>query len=312
MTIADADVWNLATSVGATATFTAAMRALASRDDNALIDDPYAEPLVDAVGVDFFTRLARGDLDLPQADYRGAWGIARLRDMIAIRTRFYDVEFMAATNAGIRQAVILASGLDSRAYRLPWPAGVTVFEIDQRQIMQFKSKVLADLGAAPTADWHTVSIDLRDDWPAALRDAGFDPTQPAVWSAEALLLYLPPYAQDALLDNITMLSAAGSRLATEDLPNAARAVPMITARKQQITDRWRQYGFEIKMDGLWYPGYRHSVIDYLGSRGWETSATSVPELFAAYGLSNPTDDADEAAMFALRTYVSATREGHDR
>ncbi len=311
MTLADADVWNLTKSVGATATFTAAMRARASRDDNPLIDDPFAEPLVDAVGVDFFTRLARGDLDLTQADYRGAWGIARLRDMIAIRTRFHDVQFMGATNAGIRQAVILASGLDSRAYRLPWPAGVTVFEIDQRQIIQFKSQTLAKLGAAPTADRHTVSIDLRDDWPAALKDAGFDPTQPAVWSAEGLLLYLPPYAQDALLDDITMLSAAGSRLATEDLSNAARAVPMMTARKQEIIERWRQYGFEIKMDGLWYPGDRNSVVDYLGNREWETSVTSVPELFAAYGLSNPTDDADETAIFASRTYVSATRKGHD-
>ncbi len=307
MTLADADVWNLATSVGATATFTAAMRALASRDGNPLIDDPFAEPLVDAVGVDFFTRLARGDLDLAQADYRGAWGIAWLRDMIAIRTRFYDVEFMAATNAGIRQVVILASGLDSRAYRLPWPAGVTVFEIDQRHIMQFKSQMLTELGAAPTADCRAVSVDLRDDWPAALRDAGFDPTQPAAWSAEGLLLYLRPYAQDALLDNITMLSAAGSRLATEDLPNAAQAVPMMMAKKQQIIDRWRQYGYEMKFDGLWYPGDRNAVIDYLGGRGWQTSGTSVPELCAAYGLSNTTDDADEAAIFALRTYASATR-----
>ncbi len=307
MTLTDANVWSLTTSVGATATFTAALRALASRTDNPLIDDPFAEPLVDAVGVDFFTRLARGHLDLEQADYRGAWGIARIRDMMAIRTRFYDVQLMAATNAGIRQAVILASGLDSRAFRLPWPAGVTVFEIDQPQIMRFKSQTLAELGIAPSTDRRTVAIDLRDEWPDALKNAGFDPTQPAVWLAEGLLLYLPPYAQDALLDDITMLSAAGSRLATEDTPNAARAVPAMTARAQQLVDRWRQHGFEIKMDGLWYPGDRHSVADYLGGHGWETSTTSVPELFAAYGLSDPTDDADEVELFAMRSYVSATR-----
>jgi methyltransferase (TIGR00027 family) len=305
VTVLEADAWSLTTNVGATATFTAAMRALASRTDNPLIDDPFAEPLIDAVGEDFFIRLARGQLDLEQADYRGAWGIARIRDMLAIRTRFYDVELMAATNAGIRQAVILASGLDSRAFRLPWPAGVTVFEVDQPQIMQFKSQTLAELGATPSTDRRTVSIDLRDEWPDALKDAGFDPAKPAVWLAEGLLLYLPPYAQDALLDNITMLSAAGSRLATEDTPNAARAVPAMTERAQQLVDRWRQHGFEIKMDGLWYPGDRNSAADYLRGRGWQTTTSSVPEMFAAYGLSSPTDDAGEAELFALRSYVSA-------
>jgi methyltransferase (TIGR00027 family) len=307
MTRAHGDVWNLATGAGATATFLAAIRALASRDDNPLVDDPFAEPLVRAVGVNFFTRLSRGDLDLAQADYRGEWGITRIRDMAAIRTRFYDVQFMAATNAGIRQAVILASGLDSRAYRLPWPAGVTVYEIDHRQILEFKSQTLAELGAVPTGDRRTVSVDLRDDWPAALMEAGFEPTQPAVWSAEGLLLHLPADAQDALLDNITMLSAAGSRLATEDLPDAARAVPLIRARAREIIDRWQQDDFDIDLDDLWYPGDRNAVIDYLGARGWETGVTSVPELFAAYGLPNPTDDADEASLFASRTYVSATR-----
>jgi methyltransferase (TIGR00027 family) len=228
----DCGMRNLATGARPTDTLRAAVRALAGRDDNPLIDDPFAEPLVRAVGVDFFTRLSRGDLCMAQADYRGAWGITRTRDMIAIRTRFYDLQFMAATNAGIRQAVILASGLDSRAYRLPWPAGVTVYEVDRPEVLKFKSHTLRQLSAAPSADRRTVSIDLRDDWPAAVRESGFDPTQPAVWSAESLLLFLPATAQDALLDNITRLSAAGSRLATEDQPNAARAVPMMTARKK--------------------------------------------------------------------------------
>jgi methyltransferase (TIGR00027 family) len=307
MTLTDHDQWNLATSAGATATFAAPVRALASRDANSLIDDPFAESLVRAVGIDFFTRLASGELDLAQADYRGAWGIARIRDMVAIRTRFYDVQFMAATHAGIRQAVILASGLDSRAYRLPWPAGVTVYEIDQPQVLEFKSQTLADLGAAPSADRRTVPIDLRRDWPAALKGAGFDPTKPSVWSAEGLLLYLPPDAQDALLDNITALSAAGSRLATEDLSDTSRAVPMIAARMGAITERWQQHGFEIEMKDVWYPGDRTEVVDHLGGRGWETVTTGVPELFAAYGISAPTDDEDEAAVFASRTYVTAKR-----
>ena len=115
--------------------------------------------------------------------------------------------------------MILASGLDSRAYRLAWPAGTVVYEVDQPQVIEFKTRTLAELGAEPTADRRVVAVDLRDDWPAALRAAGFDPAQPTAWSAEGLLGYLPPEAQDRLLDTITELSAPGSRLATESAPN---------------------------------------------------------------------------------------------
>ena len=137
---------------------------------------------------------------------------------MAVRTKFFDEFFLDATNAGIRQVVILASGLDARAYRLPWPDGTTVYEIDQPQVIEFKSRTLAELGAQPTAHRRAVAIDLRDDWPAALRAAGFDPAQPSAWSAEGLLGYLPPDAQDRLLDTITELSAPGSRIATESGP----------------------------------------------------------------------------------------------
>lgn len=303
----DDDTWDLATSVGATATGVAVGRALASRGANPLINDPFAEPLVRAVGVDFFTRLASGELDPTQVDDNRAWGMARMRDMMAVRTRFFDDFFVAATNEGIRQAVILASGLDARAYRLPWPAGTTVYEIDQPQVIEFKTKTLADLGAAPTADRRAVAIDLRHDWPAALKGAGFDPTQPAAWSAEGLMPFLPPEAQDMLLDNITVLSAAGSRLATENLADASRAVPMMAARMREVTDRWREHGFDVEMTDLWYPGERTEVLEYLGSRGWQTAATSVAELLAAHGLSVQTEDDEEAAMLASRAYVTATR-----
>lgn len=303
----DDDTWDLATSVGATATGVAVGRALASRGANPLINDPFAEPLVRAVGVDFFTRLASGELDPTQVDDNRAWGMARMRDMMAVRTRFFDDFFVAATNEGIRQAVILASGLDARAYRLPWPAKTTVYEIDQPQVIEFKTKTLADLGAAPTADRRAVAIDLRHDWPAALKGAGFDPTQPAAWSAEGLMPFLPPEAQDMLLDNITVLSAAGSRLATENLADASRAVPMMAARMREVTDRWREHGFDVEMTDLWYPGERTEVLEYLGSRGWQTAATSVAELLAAHGLSVQTEDDEEAAMLASRAYVTATR-----
>ena len=128
-------------------------------------------------------------------------------DEMAVRTRFFDDFFIDAGKAGIRQAVILASGLDSRAYRLPWSEGTVVYEIDQPEVIEFKTSTLAGLGAAPTAELRTVAIDLRDDWPAALRAKGFDASQPTAWSAEGLLPYLPADAQDRLFDNITALSA---------------------------------------------------------------------------------------------------------
>jgi methyltransferase (TIGR00027 family) len=305
------EVWEVATGSGAKACFLAALRALAGRNDDPLIDDPFAEPLVRAVGVSFFTRLATGELDLAQVNASGAWGITRLRDMLAVRTRFYDIHFMAASGAGIRQAVVLASGLDTRAYRLPWPAGTTVYEIDEPNILRFKTRTMAgleaDLGAVATADRRTVSTDLRHDWPAALIEAGFDPTRPAVWSAEGLMPYLPPDVQDGLLGRISALSAAGSRLATENLPNASRAIPVAQARMREVTDRWRRHGLKIPLDDLWYPGERTDVSDYLGCHGWETAATSAPELFTLYGLPAPTDDDEEASLFASRAYVTATR-----
>ncbi len=203
----------------------AAARAMATRADRPLINDPFAEPLVRAVGVDLLTRLASGELDPAELNdvHDGATGSAgamsRMADNMAVRTKFFDEFFLDATEAGIKQAVILASGLDARAYRLPWPAGTVVYEVDQPQVIEFKSRTLAELGAAPTADRRVVAVDLRDDWPTALRTAGFDPAQPTAWSAEGLLGYLPPEAQDRLLDTITELSAPGSRFATESAPN---------------------------------------------------------------------------------------------
>lgn len=182
MTRTDNDTWDLASSVGATATMVATGRAMATKADRPLINDPFAEPLVRAVGIDLFTRLASGELT--PADLEDGAGANRMADNMAVRTKFFDEFFLDATNAGITQAVILAAGLDSRAYRLPWPAGTTVYEIDQPQVIEFKSRTLAELGVKPTAFRRAVAIDLRDDWPTALRAAGFDPDKPTAWSAE--------------------------------------------------------------------------------------------------------------------------------
>nr|WP_090339987.1 class I SAM-dependent methyltransferase [Mycolicibacterium malmesburyense]CRL68765.1 methyltransferase [Mycolicibacterium malmesburyense] len=308
------DTWDLASSVGATATMVAAARAIASTVEDPLISDPYAEPLVRAVGVDFFSRLASGelkleDLDTEPSDSGAAVGMARMTDNMAVRTRFFDEFFLAAGEAGIRQAVILASGLDARAYRLAWPAGTTVYEIDQPEVIAFKTQTLAELGAEPTAQRRTVAIDLRFDWPAALKAAGFDPTAPTAWSAEGLLGYLPPEAQDKLLDTITELSAPGSRVAVESGPSGVDPADRekVLARMQESARRWREHGFELDFAELIYLGDRNEAGTYLEERGWRLARRTVGELLAESGLPQLPDD-DEVRFGDLQ-YVTGILEG---
>ena len=302
MTRSDTDSWALASSVGATATMVAAARALASEDTDPIISDPFAAPLVRAVGIDFFTRVVDGDIALTDAEENGATELQTETDSIAVRTRFFDEFFVNAAAAGIHQAVILAAGLDSRAYRLNWPAGSVVYEVDQPQVVMFKTETMADLGAEPTAQRRTVSIDLREDWPAALRDSGFDDTKPSAWSAEGLLMYLPPEAQDRLFDHITGLSAPGSQIATEYHPDSGATM---AERGQAMSDRWADIGCNVDLSGLFYEGERNNVADYLTNRGWEVSSRSRRELFGEYGRVFPDDD----ALAAFRNIVSviATR-----
>jgi methyltransferase (TIGR00027 family) len=303
----DNDSWDLAHSVGATATGVAVGRALASQRPDALIDDPYAAPLVRAVGVPFFTRLVDGELNPGEVDANSAWGMQRMTDMMAVRTRFFDDFFLSAAREGSRQAVILAAGLDARAYRLPWPPGTTVFEIDQPQVIDFKTRTMHELGAAPTAHRHAVAVDLRRDWPAALQRAGFDPDQPTAWSAEGLLAFLPPDAQDRLLDQVTALSARGSRLATENMDAGDADAQMMQDRMQQAIDHWREHGFDIDMTDLWYFGERNDIGEYLGARGWATQVIPMTELYAASGVSLPVDDETNVQSYASFGYITATR-----
>jgi methyltransferase (TIGR00027 family) len=303
----DNDTWDLASSVGATATMVAAARAMASTADDALINDPFAEPLVRAVGVDFFTRLVTGELRPEDLDSDNeSVGMQRMTDNMAVRTKFFDEFFLSATEGGIRQAVILASGLDSRAYRLAWPAGTTVYEIDQPDVIEFKTRTLAELGAEPTAERRTVAMDLRYDWPSALIEEGFDPNQPTAWSAEGLLGYLPPDAQDRLLDTITELSAPGSRVAVESVPNIDPSDhEKAIERMQAASERWRDHGFDLDFAELVYLGDRNEAAAYLGDHGWQLSRQSVKELFAVNGLP-PLDDDEEAGNFGELQYVSGT------
>jgi methyltransferase (TIGR00027 family) len=294
----DGDSWDLASSVGATATAVAARRAMASKGPNPLIDDPFAEPLVNAVGVEAFIKMMNGEIELTDDD--PAFTSQRLAEGMAVRTRFFDNFFADATKAGVRQAVILAAGLDTRAYRLPWPPGTLVYEIDQPQVIEFKTRTLADLGAAPTADRKTVAVDLRDDWVGALRDIGFSTERPTAWIAEGLLGYLPPDAQDRLFDTITTLSFSGSRIGTGYVPDMR---DRIAKRGKEISERWRRLGLNLNWADLVYDGERNDAMEYLADRGWQTTLYTTPELYAANGFEFP--DAPSMVAFGDIRYVSA-------
>ena len=300
MARADNDSWDLASSVGATATAVAASRAVASQGPDALLDDPFAEPLVRAVGLDPFVKIVDGEAFI---DDDPLMNRKTMSEQIAVRTRFFDDFFIAAAEAGIRQAAILAAGLDTRGYRLHWPAGTVVFEIDQPEVIKFKTATLDSLGAAPKATRKTVAIDLRDDWPAALREAGLDPTQPTAWIAEGLLVYLPPDAQDRLLDNVTALSAAGSRLATEHMDMTT--MPDDWAQKLDQRSRWA--GSNIKLSELFYPGNRNTAGEYLVSHGWQVTIRSTTEAFAANGFELPDDEL--IGLIGDSGYLTATLQG---
>ncbi|HYB38371.1 MAG TPA: class I SAM-dependent methyltransferase [Mycobacterium sp.] len=291
----ESDSWDLATSVGATATMVAAQRALAT--DRRLIDDPFAAPLVRAVGMDIFIRLVNGEIPV---DEDSEFDADRMARGMAVRTRFYDKYFADATASGIRQAVILAAGLDARAYRLPWPASTVVYEVDMPQVIEFKTATLADLGAEPTAERRTVAVDLRDDWPAALLGAGFDPHAAAAWSAEGLVVYLPSDAQDALFEHITALSAAGSRVACEFVPDTAIFAHGPWREHHQ---RMAELGFDIDFNELVYHGERSHIIEHLTRDGWQVSHRTVAEMHAANGFVYPDDEV--AAAFADVTYLDA-------
>ena len=295
MARADDDCWDLASGVGATATAVAASRALANRAG--LIDDAWAEPLVRAVGMEHFQEL----LDAPETSD----DVQRMVHGMAIRTRYFD-DFLRETShiTDIRQTVILASGLDARGYRLPWPAGTVVFEVDQPGVIDFKVSALQRLGARPTAEVRNVGVDLREDWPAALAAQGFDPGRPTAWIAEGLLIYLPPDAQDRLFDHITALSPAGSRLATEFMPAMDAFTDPPADRDEPGADRWRRLGFHDNLAGLVYVGERSHVIDYLRRLGWQVSGSGIEELFAANGFDHHDDEMTE--KFAGFQYLTAT------
>jgi methyltransferase (TIGR00027 family) len=209
----------------------------------------------------------------------------------------FDDFFTTATNSGIRQIVILAAGLDSRAYRLPWPRGAVVYEVDLPSVLSFKTDVFSRLGVTPRVSHRPVARDLRDDWATALRRNGFDGSSPTAWSAEGLLMYLPPDAQDRLFDTITGLSATRSHLAAEyHLDDLAEVT-----RRMASDVRWKVNGFDIDTAELIYTGKRRSVRNYLAAQGWSLVEQTRASLFQEYGLSTTLEDGEP-----MRNVVAVT------
>jgi methyltransferase (TIGR00027 family) len=307
----DNDSWDITQSVGATALGVAAARAAETESENPLIKDPFARVFVDAAGEGMWSlysnpKLLAKALEL-EPDVRNR--IQLMIDFMATRTAFFDEFFLDAADSGIRQVVILAAGLDARTWRLPWPDGTVVYELDQPKVLEFKSNTLREHGANPAAQLVNVPIDLREDWPKALREAGFDPSRPAVWSAEGLVRYLPAPAQDLLFERIHSLSAQGSWLAS-NVPGAGFTDPDLVRRQREDMQRMRAAAATLvnaeitDFDDLWYPEERRAVDGWLSEHGWDVTAATFSDLMARYGRSVP-KGAEDSMPPTL--YVSAQR-----
>jgi methyltransferase (TIGR00027 family) len=301
------DTWDIATSVGATAVMVAAARAAETDRDEPLIRDPYARILVAGAGSGVWGYMLDDEFvaKVAAADPEAAAIFEHMGNYQAVRTHFFDDFFAKATAAGIRQIVILASGLDSRAYRLQWPAGTTVYEIDQPKVLEYKSATLAQHDVEPSAQRREVPIDLRFDWPKALRDAGFDANVPTAWLAEGLLMYLPADAQDRLFEQITDLSAAGSRIAVETVGVRAEE------RREQMRERFQriaeQFGMEQALDVqqlMYHDPDRADVAVWLGEHGWTAAAITSQDEMRRLGRFVLLEEFDEDAF---STFVTAER-----
>ncbi|RAV18149.1 SAM-dependent methyltransferase [Mycolicibacterium sp. GF69] len=290
----DNDSWDITTSVGSTALFVAAARALEAQKPDPVAVDPFAEVFCRAVGGEWAELL---DGRAPEHALRTEFGVDFV-NFQGVRTKYFDSYFRAA-EAGIGQIVLLAAGLDSRAYRLDWADGTVVFELDQPQVLEFKQQTLA--GHTPRAARREVAVDLRDDWPQALRDNGFDPAKPSAWIAEGLLIYLPAGAQRQLFTGIDSLAAPGSRAAVEE------ASPMDAAAFEAKREEERAAGDENTFFNLVYNEQHEAAAQWFGARGWRAEATPLPDWLRANGRPVPAEDSEAGAMTSTISLVSAIK-----
>ena len=271
----DDDSWDITESVGATALGVAWARAQEASSGCPLFTDTYAQRFVDAA-------IARG-WQLPPAHM--VERIRAIANYAASRTKWFDDFFLTACANGVVQAVILAAGLDARAWRLPWADDSVVYEIDQPKVLAFKVETLGD--DRPAARYVPVPIDLRQDWPKALRDAGFDPQEPTAWIAEGLLPYLPAEGQDQLFERIHQLSAPGSRIAVESFGADFFDPEYLADRREQLRQMREAAGTDEgevpDVADLWFIEDRTDVADWLMGHGWRVSSEDASALMQRYG-----------------------------
>lgn len=301
----DKDTWDITTSVGSTALFVAAARALEKQKPEPLAVDPFAEVFCRAAGGGW-----AGVLDGTKSDvYEEAPAYFRLKSDFGghfvsfqgARTKYFDAYFAAAADAGVRQIVILAAGLDSRAYRLPWPDGTVVYELDRPEVLAFKRTVLDEHGDVPRAERREIAIDLRDDWATALKAGGFDPSRPSAWIAEGLLIYLPASAQEQLFGSIDALSSPGSWVAVEE----TRSMPQEVFEAKQAEER--STGAEGTFFTLVYNEQHAPADEWFGARGWTAEATLLTAYMSELGRPTPDDDPDVTPMVGSISLVTATK-----
>ncbi|MEU1277179.1 SAM-dependent methyltransferase [Streptomyces sp. NPDC005805] len=266
--------------VSRTAVIVAQARATEDARPDRLFADPYAQSFVDAVGWIQVAEAGR----LNQGHF-------------VLRTRYFDDWFRAAAQAGCRQAVLVAAGLDTRAFRLEWPDGFRVFEIDLPGLMAFKEAVLGVRGAEPSCERTAVHADLREEWTADLLAAGFDASVPTAWLVEGLMMYLEPADNDRLARRIGSLSAPGSRLAIEHVNHAYTELPQLRA----VHERLRKVG----------AAWRSTLEDprgWLAGHGWTATVTPQSELAARHGRPVPELTDPERVGDARMWLVEAVRE----
>lgn len=309
MSRSDDDTWDITEGVGATALTVARARAAESDTDCPLYTDPYAhffvEAALDAGWQPPFTEETLAHIG--KADEQVTARLNTMTAYIAARTKYLDDFFTTAGANGLDQVVILAAGLDTRAWRLPWISDTTIYELDQPKVLEFKERVLTQHRARPAAAYVAVPVDLRHDWPEALQQKGFDPSRPTVWCAEGLLPYLSAEAQDGLFERIDALSAAGSRLAVEAFGHDFYS-PEVMERRRTRMAQARQAAAEAGLDeipdtsALWYLEARTDVADWLTGHGWQVETVDAPDLMAHYRR----PPADEEVV-PDTTFVDATK-----
>ena len=308
------DSWEITESVGATALGVAAARAQETESANPLISDPFARVFLDAAGDGVWNWYSRERLpaEFLEAEPELQLQMQAMVGYMASRTAFFDTFFLDATAAGIRQVVILAAGLDSRPWRLRWPDGTTVYELDQPRVLEFKSSTLAEHGAQPACHRVAVPVDLRQDWPAALQQAGFDASAPSAWSAEGLMPYLPAAAQELLFDRVQELTVNGSRVAVEAL-GPQFLDPEAQAKRRARMDRFRALVAKAEparevpsTQELFYFEEREDVGDWFRRHDWDVEVTPSDDLMAGYGRKSPQQVEDQVPG---NLFVAAHRTG---